>query len=309
MSSDPSTGLLGRLARTARTVARPAPGRSAQRPFYVGWTRYSAFLQDTGGLDLATKDRFPDADAYRAHLWAPDRMAARAHMFLTLSVPLLQAMSEQHDYRHVVTYSPEMPEPWLSQLLEAARTYDVLELRPVAAGGPVEALRDLLLAREQASRPAVWFRVDDDDLLPTDYLDLVDAHVAHVGPGWAVCLGMGYDGLWHEGHVHHVRRKHRPTGSHGQAFSGWWDAPTGTLSVPAPGNHRTVDRRSPTVVDSLPLAWIRLSHAWQDSGAQGRPSFEELAAPLLRNPSRVRDEADLLSRWPTLEQVYRPDSA
>lgn len=308
MRSDPSPGLLGRLAGGARARVRPA--RVEPRPLYVGWTRYSAFLQDTGGLDLATKDRFPDADAYRAHLWAGDRMAARSHMFLTLAVPVLQTMRERHDYRHVVTYSPEMPEPWLSQLLEAARRYDVLDLRPVSAGGPLEALRDHLAGSGRDSGPAVWFRVDDDDLLPTDYLDLVHAHVSHVGPGWSVCLGMGYDGLWHEGQVHHVRRKHRPTGSHGQAFSGWWDARTQELTVPGPGNHRTVDRRSPTVVDSRPPAWIRLSHAWQDSGRQdGLPSFDELAAPLLRNPSTVRDQADLLRRWPTLEGIYRPDPA
>lgn len=326
MTPDTPPGLLRRAARKALAAARPAPSASsttglaarlgpaarpdpdaAPRPFYVGWTRYSAFLQDTGGLDLATKDRFPDADAYRAHLWAKDRMAARSHMFLTLSVPLLQAMRERHDYRHVVTYSPEMPEPWLSQLLEAAERYDVLVLRPVAAGAPVAALRDLLVADGRPSGPAVWFRIDDDDLLPTDYLDLIDAHVAHVGPGWAVCLGMGYDALWHEGEIHHIRRKHRPTGSHGQAFSGWWDADAQALSVPEPGNHRMVDRRSPTVVDSRPLAWIRLSHAWQDSGTKGRPTREELAAPLLRNPSRVQDETDLMARWPTLEGVHHPD--
>jgi hypothetical protein len=217
-------------------------------------------------------------------------------------------MAERHHYRHVVTYSPEMPEPWLSQLRDAARTYDVLDLRPVSAGGPVEALQDHLLRSGRGSGPAVWFRVDDDDLLPTDYLDLVERHVQHVGPGWMVSPGLGYEALWRDGRLHHVRRRHRPLASHGQAASGWWDAGAAQLDVPGPSNHTRVDERWPAVLDSRSPAWLRLIHPWQDT--QGtRPTFEDLAAPLLRNPSRVLDEADLLRRWPTVDGGYRPDPA
>src|SRR5690606_32250058 len=316
MPSPSRPGLFGAAARFGHGAAgRVGQGGSeplrardqTPRPLYVGWTRYSAVLPDTKGLDLAAASRHQNAEDYRAHLWAPNRMAARSRIFFELSVPLLQTMRERHDYQHVVTYSPEMPERWLSQLFESARKYDVLDLRPVAAGGPVEALADHLVRSGRRSGPAVWFRVDDDDLLPTDYLDLVDAHVSHVGPGWSVCMGMGDDGLWHDGAVHHLRRRRRPNGSHGQAFSGWWDGDTGALEIPLPGNRRTVDRRTPTVVDSTALAWIRLSHLWQDS-TQEEPTFESLAAPLLRNPSRPPSgDTDLLSRWPTLSGVYRPD--
>lgn len=310
MKPDRSTRVVRGVGRRARAAAWAALGTSptVRRPFYLGWTRYSASFPREGGLALAINHRYTDPDVYRAQLWSPERMEPRSRMFLTLSVPLLQALREQHDYRHVVTYSPEMPEPWLSQLHEAAERYDVLDPRPVSAGGPLEALQDHLAASDRDSGPAVWFRLDDDDLLATDFLDLLEEHVKHVGPGWAISLGMGYEGLWHEGEVHHVRRKHRPNASHGQAFTGWWDAQTLELTVPGPGNHRTVDHRSPTVLDSRAVAWLRLIHAWQDTQGD-RPSFDTLAAPLLRNPSRVRSEADLLERWPTLEGAYRPDPA
>ena len=274
-------------------------------PVYFGWTRYSAYFTDNRGLGFRASARFPDEDSYLRHLWSAERMAVRAQIFLDLSVPVLQAMSERHDYRHVVTYSPEMPDPWLSQLHEAAQRYDVLDLHPVADGAVTDVMRARLERHETVSRPAVWFRLDDDDLLSTDYLDIVDRHVRTHGPMWAISLSKGVQAIWHEGRVEDLRGKHRPLGSQGQACIGRWDARQRVLTVPELGSHTTVDTRVPTVLDSRRATYVQLIHTGQDTRTTRQPTVEELRTGHRRNRAVVTRPDRLLPRFPTLAEVYQ----
>jgi hypothetical protein len=288
-----------------RPAAPPPTDDSGPRTYY-GWTRYSAYFTDHRGLAFKASKRFPDEDAYLRHLWSEERMSVRAEIFLTLSVPVLQQMSHHRDYRHVVTYSPEMPDPWLSQLYEAAEQFDVLDLRPAADGVITDIMRADLAARGVPSQTAVWFRVDDDDLLSADYLEFLDEHVATHGPKWAVSLSKGIEALWHEGRVTELRGKHRPLGSQGQACIGWWDAEEGALSIPEPGSHTTIDTRVPTVLDSRRATFLQFVHTGQDTRTDQPPTFEELRKRHLRNTAVVTRPERLLPRFPTLEAVYDP---
>lgn len=277
-------------------------------PIYYGWTRFSALMPKKHGLQFRASWGFPDADAYAEYLWSEARMAERAAIFLDRSAPLLQAMSERHDYRHVVTYSPEMPEPWLSMLQEAATRHAVLDLRPVSDGPVTQVMMDELQEQEGNSRPAVWFRLDDDDLLSVDYLDSLDHHVRAHGPMWGVSFGLGYQGLWDNGRVRHVRSTHRPLSSHGQACIGWWNAPANKLTVPGLGSHTGLDRRVPTVLDSRSHMFLRLVHPGQDTRSEAPPTREELRVPLLRSKAVVKDHAKFLRLFPSLVDVYDADA-
>lgn len=282
----------------------PPGGADGLPPLYYGWTRYSAHLPDHRGLGFRATRRFPDEQDYLAHLWDEERMSVRAQVFLELSVPVLQRLRDTHDYRHVVTYSPEMPEPWLGQLREAAQRYDVLDLRPASEGTITDIVRADLQGAAQQTRPVVWFRLDDDDLLSTDYLDLLDGHVTTHGPMWAVSLSKGVRALWHEGRASLLRGTHRPLGSQGQACIGRWDAERGILDIPEPGNHTTVDTRVPTVLDSRRATFVQLVHTGQDTRTDTQSSFEELKAAHLRNKVVVTRPERLLPRFPTLGEVY-----
>lgn len=282
--------------------------RDAPRSYY-GWTRYSAYVPDHRGLAFRATRVFPDERAYLDYLWSAQRMATRQQIFLTLSVPLLQRMRERHDYRHVVTYSPEMPEPWQSALHEAAQRFDVLDLRPAAEGVITDIMATDLTERGLSSRKAVWFRVDDDDLLSADYLDFLDEHVTAHGPDWAVSLAKGVAGVWHDGRLTDLRGTHRPLGSQGLACIGWWDGTTRELTVPDVGNHSTTDWRMPTVLDSRRATFLQLLHAGQDTRTQAPPSLAELQRIHQRNKAVVTKPDRVVARFPTIAAVYRPETA
>lgn len=292
-----------------RLAARSLHDTRAEQasPLYFGWTRYSAHIRDRRGLGFRASKQFPDEAAYLAHLWSPERMEGRSQAFLRLSVPLLQRMRDRHDYRHVVTYSPEMPDPWLAQLREAASRFDVLMLSPADDGPVTDVMRTTLREQSHGSRPAVWFRVDDDDLLSVDFLDRLDRHVRSHPPLWGVSLSWGYEGLWHDGLVSHVRETHRPLGSQGQACLGVWDADRGELDIPEPGNHRTLDRRVPSVLDSTSPTFVRLVHLGQDTRTDTEGTVDDLKARLQRNRSRMKDSDLFLQKFPTLRGVFEPD--
>lgn len=295
------------LLRTGSVPARRQAGqaiRADRPPRYYGWTRYSAYFIDHGGLGFQASRRFPTEQDYLSYLWSDERMSVRDHIFLELSVPILQSLRDRHDYRHVVTYSPEMPDPWLSRLHDAAVRYDVLDLRAVSHGGIVEIMRSDLESSREGSGPVVWFRVDDDDLLSTEYLDLLDNHVQSHGPMWAVSLSKGFDAVWHEGRISLLRGRHRPLGSQGQAYTGYWDAPRTELRIPRLGSHTKVDTRVPTVLDSRRSTFLQLLHVGQDTRTAEAHDPSDLRARQLKNRAVVKDPTLVFPRFPTIEAVY-----
>lgn len=290
-------------------VGQPRPGApAAGDPVYFGWTRYSAHFKDVKGLGYQASKRFADERAFLDHLWSPERMTAREHIFLDLAVPVLQQWTQDHDYRHVVTYSPEMPEPWIGRLQRAAQRYPVLSLHPTEDGGITDIVRRTLEAERPGSRPVVWLRVDDDDLLSLDFIEVLDGHVRSHGPGWAVSLSKGLEAIYHEGRITHLRGRHYVLGALGQAVVGQWDEKSSKLDLKGPGNHMTVDTRLPTVLDSRRATFVYLKHTGQDSRSTKPPTLEQLTQTHLRNTAVVRHPHNVLPRFPTLERIYDPDA-
>jgi hypothetical protein len=286
---------------------RPTSGPPDPAPAYFGWTRYSAHFSNNRGLAFKASRRFEDEQAFLEHLWSPERMTDREHIFLDLAVPVMQRWTEKHDYRHVVTYSPEMPEPWIGRLREAAERYPVLALHPIEDGSILDIVRRTIEHERPSSRPVVWLRVDDDDLLSLDFIDILDGHVRRHGPGWAVSLSKGYEAIYHEGRVTHLRGRHYVLGALGQAVVGGWDDATGTLDLVGPGNHMTVDTRLPTVLDSRRPTFMHLKHTGQDSRTTKPTAIEQLRQTHSRNTAVVKNPQRVLTRFPTLAEVYDPE--
>lgn len=287
----------GRLSRLRPPDVGPA---EAAPPMYFGWTRYSAYLQNRSAFKAA--QGCPDPQAYKRLLWSQDRMRTRSRLFLDLSVPQLQQMRGHHAYRHLVSYSADMPDPWQAQLHAAADRYDVLLLHPVDADLLHDAMQKHLVHMGSPSRTVVWFRVDDDDLLGLSYLDELGQYATVHDRGRAVSLSGGYSALWDGQHVSHLRRTRRRLGSQGQAYVGWWDAATQQLDLPRPGNHATVDERMPTILDARCGVFLQLRHVGQDTATRDA-GFDALRAKHTSGPA-VPDVERVLVDFPTLRPVY-----
>lgn len=108
----------------------------------------------------------PDADLLaqrQALLYAPERLARRFTAFQTLCLPSIKAQTDP-DFGFVLLTSPELPAAARTRLQDLCA--DVPQIRIVFAPqrSTVEAMRPILRqAAEQAGRPVIQFRVDDDD--------------------------------------------------------------------------------------------------------------------------------------------------
>lgn len=267
---------------------------------FFGWTRYSAFYRGSKAFVAARAER--DVQAYKQRLWAPERMRARAAIFHELSLPLLQQMSQGRDYRHLVTISADLPDPWMGQLREAAAQHPVLLLHDVEGLKLREQMREHLVATGSPSRTVVWFRVDDDDLLSITFLDQVAHYATRHDRGRGVSLGSGFSAVWHDGEISQVRAVTRRLGSQGQALVGRYDASTQTLHIGGPGSHSSLDRRLPTILDSRQPSFLQLRHLGQDTGSAADLAALR-AAPVTGTAVESAEEFEtLLELFPTLSR-------
>lgn len=292
-------GVTGRWVRGPVGLARRARHRltpTAPARFY-GWTRFSVFMPDSASWKLSKK---AELTAYKQRLWSDERMAPRCELFLRRAVPLLQEMAERYPFKHVVLYSEEMPDPWRSQLQDAAREYPVLQLLPYVYPTRIPDWMEQDLRETRArSGPIGWIRLDDDDLLARDYLDHLAEFVTTGDVGRAISFPSGYAGMLSHGRITDVRRVRKVMGSQGQAYVGSYDALSARLRLPRPKSHHDVDRRMPVILDSRPRAYLQVMHAGQDTRTDAVEVEQRLRADLAKLP-KVKDRGEVLDLFPTL---------
>lgn len=293
-----------RLQRMLNSIMGPFQRRDDPEgaPSYFGVTRFSVFQPESGAWKLSRNNA--DADDYRTVLWSESRMRPRTDIFLKLVVPILQKMSERHRYRHIVLYSDEMPDPWRSELFEAAARYSVLYLHENGSRKPIPSVvRDLLKDESRGARAVVQFRLDDDDLLAIDYLDRISEFATPHDAGRAVSLATGYSALFHDGTLTGpIRQVRRVFGSQGLAYVGYYDADREHLTLSAGGRHYLVDRKMPSIVDSRAPSFFQMRHVGQDTLIDADEAVRKIRDELdTRKPATDSDAIAAL--FPTLRSL------
>lgn len=235
---------------------------------FFGVTRFSIFLPGSGAWEATRDDSLQDPDALHKYLYSDARMTPRLRIFKDYAVPIYARYAAKYDFQHIVQYSEEMPGKWKNELKALAARYSfiVLNSDKEYALSPRSLMEKILRERAADSSLVAWFRIDDDDLLSTDFVDRLNAHTTPGNQGKGVSFGFGYLGLYQaEGGFSDFRELHRTMLAQGQAFIGAYDAGAGILSFPKSGNHRTSDRLAPFIVDSRHPVFIWTHHDGQDT--------------------------------------------
>lgn len=279
--------------------------------FFVGRTRFSLFMpQDPSWQLTKSRDKQDEQaiEAYRAELYDDSRLRMRTEIFLEHTVPALQAAADRsgHTVIHVVSFSQSLPAPYKKQLAEAAKEYPVLHLdeRPDGAGG--SSLAELARPKVQPGEVFGLYRLDDDDVLPTNFFDLVARLMRPAMVGMLVSLPRGLEAITHKGKVYMVREGYYAMHSLGLmqvcAFS-----EDGKLCAPEPSPHEKSDRANPVVIDSRSIGYLRFNHASQDhrlaylsrDGVAASTTADELAAVAAR-----MEHLPAWKDWAMLEQLF-----
>lgn len=231
--------------------------------FFFGATRFSLYSPQSKAWRLSAA---LSEQEYLNELFSDERMETRYNIFVDRALPIYQAMSENHNYRHILHYSDKLPLKWKDKLQEASLRNSVLfldETREVPNMASI--IKDIMASSTHGDDVFAWFRVDDDDILPTTYLDTLSNYVKREFSGMVVSFGLGLSALYLNGRFKEFRLVRKHLLSQGQAFIGHFDRQTKRIHTPNAGDHSTADMRCPVILDSRTPMYLWTHHAQQDT--------------------------------------------
>lgn len=233
--------------------------------------------------------RHATMDDRRAALYAPERMETRLFWFEHIALPGLRTQSRA-DFTLLLLMGEDMPQPWHDRLL--AMIADVPQIRPVyRPTGPHRLVyREILqAARDPDAGMVAEFRLDDDDAVAVNYVQMIARAVQQIRPLFRqkrrVALDQG-KGVVVAAEGAEVTLT--PVLSHcwAPALTVFLDPADQACVMDFP--HQKVWQRMPLVSHTDQLMFLRGAHATNDSkvGLSGTGSFKVDAA----------DYPDLLAR-------------
>ncbi|QFG28864.1 hypothetical protein F6476_06410 [Pseudomonas umsongensis] len=280
-----------------------------QTKIFFGVTRFSVYAPGNQAWKLS-KDEVSE-QAYIQNLYSDERLSTRFDIFLNRALPIYQKMSEKHNYRHIVQFSELMPEKWKNKLLKSAEDFPVVLLQKVAnSTASIDAMLGELRRQQCDSSSVVWFRVDDDDILSSDYLDQLERYAIPEFSGMAVCFGSGITAAYSEGRFHNFRLIRKHFMALGLAYVGRYDAATEKLVFPKASDHTKTDIHTPVIIDSRRPAYLWAHHDSQDTCVD----IEKQAATnkidsLLAALPRITQPDNFGTVFPTVVDDIRKDAS
>lgn len=270
---------------------------------YRAVIRFSIFDPEWGGWRATNSGAFESADDYRDWLWSETRMADRLNLFSTYAAPLYQQIAERHDFRVLLQHSADLPKRWTTELEDLSAAFPALRLTPIKRfREPRLEIHDDLRGDAAVSGPVVMLRVDDDDLISTDFVDQLSPYVDESHTGWCLSLGAGMAAQYMRGRLSNFRLVHTPLIAIGQAFVGHYRRRDDRLSLPDLPSHRHAPMTMPSIIDSRQTSYVHVRHANQDShlGDGGSDGSARAVSSKMSRLARVTDTTGLREKFPSL---------
>jgi hypothetical protein len=222
----------------------------------LGYCRFSYFgISDTGRA-IAT-----EADAERL-LYAPDRLAARFHLFEHLAAPSVRAQTDP-DFRFVVVTSELLPAPYLRRLERIVAAVPQMELLVTETRGLSQVLTPVIRAAAAAEPDGrtLNFRLDDDDALAVDYVARLRAAGAPLEPPALISFPRGVLLFASDGQSRT-----------GEIYKDYVAIGLARLNAREDGRdpfriqHRLEPTRTPSYVDPRGIAYLYGTHPFNNTG-------------------------------------------
>ena len=232
--------------------------------FFIGRTRYSLFVPNSASWRLSQAEDDQRAEEYQETLYNEDRLKVREDIFLNHTLPNLALAAEGFDVTHVVSYSESLPERFKEPLRRAAETYPFLLLDEQADGKVGRSLK--LLAKKKADVGEVFglYRLDDDDVLATNYFSRMKRFMRPNFAGMVVSFPLGVEAILDGAMVSNLKTAHFPMNSMGLMHICQLGKNSQVVG-PRGGQHNKADRDNAVVIDSREIGYFRFNHVGQDN--------------------------------------------
>lgn len=230
---------------------------------FVGVTRFSLFHPSSAAWRTSQNGMFKSPEEYAAYLYSDERLAPRLKIFSEISIPQLAVAAERHEIRHIVQYSPRLPEKYLRVLKDLAHANPFLILSNAEDVGDTHPLA---VGESLSTKGTTYgmYRLDDDDLLSVRYFDDLADYVNDRFLGFRVSLAAGTTGIFDGKMFSAIRYSHKPNIAIGLASIQGRNT-NGKYIAPPAGSHNHADRLGPVIVDSRQCAYFWTRHEGQDT--------------------------------------------
>lgn len=235
---------------------------------FFGITRFSLFLPNSTAWYLSkdTVDNELKIQAYKDKLFSSSRLEERIDIFFNISLPTLLRMKKNYQYYHILQISDEMPTHYKKIIKQSCEKYSFVILQEVDRyGHSQKTLEKIILDKLQGRKRCFGlFSLDDDDVLSIDYFDKANIYIDDKFKGHVASFGTGITGLLTQGNiVKEPRVCYEPKINIGLLRICWIN--NNKVHIPALGNHKYVDKFSPTLLDSREIMYYWCKHLNQDS--------------------------------------------
>ncbi|WP_022871987.1 glycosyltransferase [Nesterenkonia alba] len=280
------------------------------KPIFIGHTRFSVYSYGSKSFN-ATQDsrgkgaRFSEQE-YADWLYGEERLAPRAEIFTSLSLPQLHQASQDHHLAHFVSFSPSLPDTYKTLLFEAAERYDFLHLNETTEEAttlpPEKLIRRAFEIFGINGGLFGAFRLDDDDLLSVNYFNRMAPYLTAEHVGWWVSPGLGFAAVRDGSNLIYTQTHYYPKSAFGPLCIGKLSE-TGAIEGITTPKHTKLDRRTPTVLDSRRPMFFHIRHRGQDSSLDGEvtPFFVETLNRMTRRSEGRVELKTVYDEFPALQ--------
>ena len=271
--------------------------------FFIGRTRFSLFVPTSASWRLTLAHGGNPEDSYRKELYDDERLRIREEIFTKHTLPSLALAAAEHDVTHVVSYSESLPAKYKESLANEAEKYPFLLLDEQPDGKIGQSL--LAIAKKKAEPGEVFgqYRLDDDDVLATDYFDRMAKFIRPSYTGMVVSFPLGIESILDNGQVFNLKSAHFPMNSMGLMYVCRMNN-QGRIIAPKNGAHNMADRDNAVIIDSREIGYFRFNHVGQDNALKmsNGPSLQMLRKQMERYPD-FEDHEKLAKLFPTIPQI------
>lgn len=269
--------------------------------YFIGETRFSLFEPNSNAWRLTKTTGRENAEDYKAKLYAEDRMETRCAIFFNHTLPTIDSAKSDHHLIHLISYSEELPEKYEDQLQEEAAKYSWVRLDKRTEENRV-GMSVKNIVRKSFPPGTVYgnYRLDDDDVLATNYFEQAGVYLDERHAEMIVSLGYGVLALYEGSRFVRTKGELRPKVAAGFLKICQFTN-DGRFRMPTNISHTYADRENPVILDSRQVSFLRALHVNQDmSVANPNAGFEARMRKFEKMPEVAQGE-DLSILFPTIE--------
>lgn len=248
------------------------------RDTIIGLCRFSFLGRCDWAPTRGNKAKVEDLlEKREAFLFDPRRLQRRFEAFEKLCLPSILHQTDQ-DFTFLLLTSPELPLEWRHKLTQLCKDVPQIQIITAAERTPCDAFRPYLRAAAQHDgKPAVQFRLDDDDALSIHYIARLRKHARRMRdlPAFAISFPVGISWGSYEGDPVSYWRSFQPFASAGAAVR--MRAPGRTIFA---FDHFQLPKHFVSVTDHSVLGHMMLRWDEGDSIATIRAKFPPWFKPL-----------------------------